>query len=302
MAKIHFIIDPVDRKIGEQWPYEEEKIKALSQDYEVHIVRGRSHAHALARQAAKTGTDLLVCVGGDQAVSEVANALHLQSDSAPRLSIHGRLHTGDFGRSLPFRSNFLEFLDDYLQGKAIREDLDLGQIRYTGEYGQRIEQVFVNYAAFGYASVITNRRPPNASALRILRLIFATLPFYKIPALRCQPDGASAISEQLLTGFISLMPYAAGGLKIAPDANPRDGRFVLTKAKKSNILRYMAAALQSYFDRASQMSFIERVACKDLKIESTMVGRAVRIDFDGESRGYLPAEINIKEKALKILR
>lgn len=303
MARIRFIIDPVNPQIGERWPYEEAEIRRLIKDYEIHMVRGRSHAQALARKACHEKTDLLVCIGGDQAMNEIANALYLEKSAhKPRLTIHGGLHTGDFSRSLLFRTQFIDFLNDYLNGKALKEELDLGLIRYTGEYGQRIEQVFVNYVAFGFASFVMSQIKSPITTLKALRLILRSLAFYKAPSVRIQWDQAPAQTRPLLTGFINNMPYASKGLKVAPEANPQDELLRITLVKKASKWKTLRVLFRHFVGTQTQDPLVERNIARAIKIESTMVGRTVRIDFDGESRGYLPAEVRIQKKVLQILR
>lgn len=302
MARIRFIIDPVEARIGKLWPFEENKIRELTTDYSIHIVRGRSHAAALARQAREEKCELIVCVGGDQAMNEIANALYPPRKGDPLISVHGDLQCGEFVKSQAFRKNFIEFLRDFFDQKSIEERVDLGLIHYTGEYGQRLQNVFLNYASFGYAAMLINRLPAKVTPFKALQILFRTLPFYKISQFRFQRSQEIPSTESLLTGFVNLSAFGPRGLKIASEAQTLEGQFVLTKVKKANSMRYLLAALQSAFGRSSHGKFLERVFCREIKIESTLVGRTVRIDIDGESRGYLPAEIQMKEKALRIVR
>lgn len=305
MARIHFIVDPVNEQIGKRWPYEQKKIESLTKDFEMDLVRGRSHAEALATQAKGAGAELIVCVGGDSALNEIANAVHSDKSGKTSISIHPELHSGDLSKSLDLKSNIIEFLELFLNGKAQEQFIDVGEVEYTGEYGQTLKRIFVNYFSFGFASYLLTRvakhKYDGPSNTRFLRLLLGSLPFYRIPTFKISVDSDEEQSLALLTGFVNNIRYVARGLKISPQSTPMDGSFEFTRVKRSNMIKYMLGALPFYAGQTNGLSFIDTIPCKQLKIEPVSSGRAIRLDFDGECRGFLPAKIKMKEKALRVL-
>jgi|GEM_PF-5039455 len=304
MALIHFIIDPIYSHIGTKWPYEQSKIEALTKDFKVHLIRGRSHAEALATQAKTEGAKLIVCLGGDRVFNELANALYPETEPSPRLCFHP-LHASNLAKSLHVRRDFLEFLKDFLAGNATEHQLDVGEISYTGEYGQKLQRIFTNYASFGFASTMLSKlsqiQNTSYTKFRFLRLIFRNLPFYKTPALKLTYDDLHTETELLLTGFVNNIRYAARGLRVSPKSNPYDGNFEFTKIEKTYFYKYLFATIPFYAGTIKPISFINTISCKQLRIEPVLSHRNVRLDFDGECRGYLPAELKTREKSLRIL-
>lgn len=305
MAKIHFIIDPISSSIGPQWPYEQQSIEGLTKDFEIHIVRSRSHAEHLARKARNEGAELVVSVGGDETLNEIANALHPQTEDSPAIAIYPGLQRGDLVRWLPQRENFLSFLKAFLSNEVEERRLDIGEISYTGEYGQPLNRVFINYAAFGFAAVIMQKlrkaRGQSISRYRFLRTLMNNIPFYKIPVLKLSIDDHGPVSGPLLTGIVHNINHVGGGLRITRDSNPTDGQFELTRLHKASRFKYLLAAVPLYSGQTKGISFLEKLPLKSIKMESSGGSRSVRLDFDGEVRGFLPARIEVQRQALRFL-
>ena len=179
MARIHFIVNPSRPSIGLNWPYEEKRIAELTQDFQVHIIRGRLHAEILSRQAMDAGAELIVCVAGDSTLSEIVNGLYrasLGGAPVPALTIHAGLQRGDTIRTWNRDKDFLSFLRSFLKGEVTSEKIDLGEVEFTGEYGQRVRRLFLNGAGFGFSSLITQKLSAD------FRIVRSRLRFFRMMA------------------------------------------------------------------------------------------------------------------------
>lgn len=305
MARIHFILDPTNPGLGEKWPYEQKAIEEITQDFEIHLVRGKAHAEDLAKTAAKKGASLIVCAGNDSIFNEIVNALYPFDENTPALSIYPGLQRGSLATSIPFCKDFKEFLKNFLQNTHAIEAIDLAKINFTGEYGQSISRVFVDSASFGFASLILskmNRADSFAfSFYQFLKMLFRNLPFYSEPSIKFLVDNQDDQRMSLLTGFINNTAYTSRGLRIFSESDPTDGTLEFTVVKKARFHRYIMAALPFYTGRRKNFSFFHTYPCKKVKIEAA-IGQTVRLDFDGECRGFLPAEIEVKQRSLKLVR
>jgi len=310
MSKIHFIVNPQRQSIGLRWPYEEQKIRNLTNDFQVHIVRGRYHAEILARQAMEEGAELIVSVGGDSTLSEIANGLYrasLGGKKVPLLTLYPELHAGDTIRSLPLRANFAEFLADYLRGEALRDSLDLGEIEFTGDYGQRIRRVFVNCAGFGFSSTIVERLSHNFRYARtkwnFIRLIARLVPFYKHPIVNVSVDGQKQyMSQPMLTGLIHNGRYAAHGLDLSEQSSLFDGKFEMSFILKTFSYRYLLGIFPLFAGLLHKASFVKRIQGREVEIGPAVPQRKIRVDFDGDCWGFLPLKVRVLEKALSVVR
>lgn len=310
VARIHFIVNPNRPAIGLRWPYEEQRIQALTKDFKVHIVRGRLHAEILARQAADEGAELVVSIGGDSTLSEIANGLYrasLGGMKIPKLAIHAELHAGDAVKSLPLNKSFIEFLGAFLRNEAISDLMDLAEVEFSGEYGQKIRRVFVNCAGFGFSSVIVERLAADFRYRRtrwnFLKMIARLIPFYKHPVVNIKIDGKDYLRQRpILTGLLHNGRYAAHGFDFSEESSPFDGTLEATIIRKTFTWRYFLAIFPLFAGLLHRASFVLRTPFKEIEIQPAMSGRRVRVDFDGDCWGFLPARISVRPKSLELVR
>lgn len=306
MAKVHFIIDPLETRVGSRWPYEQKKIEEVFKDFEIHIVRGRAHAEHLTHYACRQKAELIVCVGGDSTLHEVVNALHYYGDSAPPLTVYPEFQRGSFSKSLIWRPTFLEFLEAFLRSEAQEFFADLGEVEYAGEFGQRIRRIFISSFGFGFSSYLLHRlRHQNHIRLnrfQFLRLLSRSLPFYRIPRIKIFADSEEIPAQPILTGFVQNTTFYRESLRLSPEAQVNDGIFEFIRVDRAPILQYMLGALPFYSGKTLGFKFIRRSQLKNLRVDALHLNRQIRIDFDGKSRGYLPAEVQVLERKLRILK
>lgn len=309
MASIHFIVNPLRPSIGLRWPYEEKRIEAITQDFEVHITRGRLHAEILARKAVEDGAKLIVCVGGDSTLSEIVNGLSRAAAGGrdlPLLALYPQLQQGDFVRCLPQRDSIENLLHAYFEGTAIQEPIDLGEIQFSGEYGQKIRRNFINSAGFGFSSLVTGRLSGDHSIARsklgVLRLILRLLPFYRSPRLEIGVDDQKVAIHDVFTGVIQNGRYGSHGLLTSSKAQISDGLLDVTLLLKTFRIKYLFVLLPYVGEKTKHATFAKKISCQRLVVKPPAHLKRIRVDFDGDVWGYLPAEFSVREKALLVIR
>lgn len=310
MARIHFIVNPLRPSIGLRWPYEEVSIRTLISDFEVHITRGRLHAEILARKALEEGAQLIVCVGGDSTLNQIINGVYrasLGGDLLPKITVHPELQKGDAIKSLQVRKSFKEFLEAYAKGEAIEEKLDLGEVTYTGDYGQKVRRLFLNSAGFGFSSSIVQRFSYDFKAGRskwqFIKTMIRRLPFYRFPEVDISVDGKKLFEKvDILTGLIQNGLYGGHGLLVAPNAHLQDGHLNYAIIEKTLTYRYFLGILPLLSTGLKPSRYVKCGNFKHLDVTPTAGPRKIRIDFDGDSWGFLPAQFRIREKAITVLR
>lgn len=310
MARIHFIVNPLRPSIGLKWPYEEKKIQNITSDFRVHLSRGRFHAETLAEQAISEGAELIVAVGGDSTLSEIANGLMRAKRTKrqiPKLTLYPGLQQGDFVKTLELRPEFSDFLRAYLSNHAIEETIDLGEIEYIGDHGQRVKRIFINCAGFGFSAIVANKLSQNHKLKRTrwnyLKLIAQSLPLYRHPELTVEVDDAAFLKgEEILTGLIHNGKTAARGLVFSNQSDIHDGKFEFTLVRKTFTYRYFFGLLSLFAKGLKTDKFVSQTSCKKVKVFPSRPTRSVRVDFDGDAWGDLPAEFRILEKALVLVR
>ncbi len=310
MAKIHFIVNPLRESIGQRWPYEEKKIEKITQDFAVHISRGRLHAELLVRKAINQGADLIVSVGGDSTLSEIVNGLYRASQGGghvPKLALHCDLHAGDTRQSLKLDKTFESFLSRYLHGQAEETKIDLGEVTFTGDYGQKIRRIFVNAAGFGFSSVIVSQLSGNHRIKRtrwnFFKLIGRHVPFYKHANVSIKIDDKVAVDHRdVLTGLIHNGRFGGHGFELSPNSQVSDNQLEVTVILRSLSYRYLLAMIPLFAGLLHKVGFVRRFRGQKVEVDVHNPQRKVRVDFDGDCWGYLPLQVKVLPQSLTILR
>jgi diacylglycerol kinase family enzyme len=306
MAEIHFIVNPKEAPVGDRWPYEQNRIESVFKDFRVHLVRGRSHAEALTISAADQRAKLVVCVGGDGTLNEVANALFRLGTRAPALSIHPEFQKGSFCKSLSWEPSFLFFLEKFLNGTASEFLADLGRVEFTGEYGQKIDRVFLNSFGFGFSSHLLHKLRKqnlgNFSRIDYLRNLVNSLPFYRLHQVRLEVDDEEVGPQACLLGMLQNSAFFRDGFRVSPESQINDGELEWIQVKKASWPKYLFSAIRFAKGRLSEMEFVTQQKVRKLKIDALYKNRQIRVDLDGDSRGFLPARIEVLPKKLRILK
>ena len=93
-------------KTARQWPEIARRAQELGLDVDVRLTEQAGHAVELAREAASTGAQLVVAVGGDGTVSEVANGLvEAGTDHSCEMAVIARGSGCDFIRTFAIPKN-----------------------------------------------------------------------------------------------------------------------------------------------------------------------------------------------------
>src|SRR5688572_17649626 len=101
--------------------------------FECEFTKNPGHAVQLAMEESKKGRELIVAVGGDGTVSEVANGI-LQARSETALGLLPGGSGGDFRRTLNIPAGFVEAVKHLRNAQEHR--MDAGLINYFDHQGQ----------------------------------------------------------------------------------------------------------------------------------------------------------------------
>ena len=99
MTRIACIINPNarDGKVGKNFHKVEESLKSSGIDFEIFMTTGKGHAIEISSNLRDSDYDLVVAVGGDGTVHEVANGIR---GSEMRLGVIPMGNGDDFARSI----------------------------------------------------------------------------------------------------------------------------------------------------------------------------------------------------------
>jgi len=150
------IVNPASSagRTARQWPEIAKRAKAHGLEVDVRLTEQRGHATALAREAAGRGVPLVLAVGGDGTVSEVADGL-AGGGGTTELAIVQRGSGCDIMRTFGIPKDADRALE--IAARAPARTIDLGRVEYAGRDGATESRHFINIASAGLTGVAADR-------------------------------------------------------------------------------------------------------------------------------------------------
>jgi len=294
--------------LGRKWPHIAAQLRREIGSFEDVLTRGPGDATRLAREAVDGNADVVVAVGGDGTINEVANGFF---DGGSPLETDAALAVVPFGTGGDFRKTLGLTKDLARSARAIRNGrmrrIDVGRLAYVDPAGAVATRMFINIASFGLSGLVddyVNRAGTKllgglaSFALATVRASLAYRP--QRIQLVFDDDAATAVERTVQTVAVANGRYFGGGMKIAPDAELDDGAFdVITLGDLSihDMVRH-GARLYS----GTHLGLAKVHHRRATRVDARALGRdPVRIDCDGETPGTLPATFTLVPKSLSVL-
>lgn len=283
-----FVVNPVAGKRNGVAVMERAR-SAFQGPAEIVVTTGAGDAERIAHQAAVDGYSPVMAVGGDGTVQEVVNGL-MGVPFPPPLGIVGVGGGNDAVRTLGLPTDPVEAVRlawDERQGA-----IDLGVC--SGRY-------FLNVAGVGLDTRVA--AAVNASGHRLARgkagyigHALNELRRYVNPEFTIWLDDEVITTRAILIAVANLR-YFAGGMKIAPRADPGDGLLDVViggDLSRREALVLFPAIFVGQHGRHRKVTFhrVERV-----RIEGPA---GLDVQLDGEIVTTLPAELRVAPQALRI--
>ena len=226
-----FLVNPASANgsTGRRWPELARRAAAAGLEGDTLFSERPGHLAELAREAALAGADLLVVVGGDGSVNEVANGL-VGLATQPDVALVPRGTGWDFSRTFGISRKIDECVRVARDGDV--RTIDLGRVSYRAWDGSGATAHFANVASVGMSGAIAKRANETTKALggkaSYLWAIFAVFSGWEASEITLEVDGERR-SGRMFDVVVANGRFFGGGLRICPDAEPDDGLFdVLT--------------------------------------------------------------------------
>lgn len=264
---------------------------------------GHRDAGEIARREAEGGRHLIVALGGDGTISDVAHGI-LAAGAGDRteLGIVPRGTGGDFRRSLDLPTEVTAAARQIRDGRP--RAIDVGLARYRGHDGAEETRHFVNVASFGFSSAVATRA--NASSKRLggrIAFLAATvrvLASYDNADVWLSIDGAPRLRRRVLMAAIGNGRFFGGGMKICPEAKLDDGALdfvTVGDLSRGEVLTKIGRLYQG-----THVDLEEVLSARVARVVAEAVDADARIplELDGETPGHLPAVFEILPGALHV--
>ena len=282
-----------DRK---RWQDLRNTLLGLGVKVEEKETKSRGHAELLAAQG---GFELVLAVGGDGTVSEVAAGM-LRAKLTDTGAIIGVMPLGsgnDFSRT----AQELVSGGELAMRLAFAEPvvMDAGHIRF--ESTQYPDRYFVNVANVGFSAAVGDRVEQSLRwlprAAGYLLGVLSTLVGYKNPWVEMELDGEkrSCCANSVV---IALGKYFGQGMKIAPNAVVGDGHFEVILLGDIGKIDLVASYPRLYTGSHIHHRKVDVLRGRCLTIQAN---QHLTVESDGDTRGHLPATFEVLSGAIRVI-
>ena len=287
---LHIICNPTSgngagKSIGEQTAA---RLRQAGVPCVMRYTNYRFHAIEFAKEAVAAGADTVVAIGGDGTLHEVAQGI---IDTPVRYGIIPAGTGNDYIKTLRIPADPDQALDLILKGEA--KPVDTVRIN---------DRLFINEAGCGFDVMVLDYAEKAKKVVKgilpYLHGVIQTILHYHDTAVRLQLDEGEIADRKLLVLAVANGRYIGGGIPIAPEAVPDDGKLdVLTVAgmSKARMFSVLPGLLKGKIQ-----TFPETVHCYARKVH--LWGRGLRINIDGEILTMDEADIEIKPASLLVCR
>lgn len=257
----------------------------------------------LARDAAESGAELVVAVGGDGTASEVVNGLTL-AGGATAFAVLPAGTGSDLVRTLKVPSDWEHALRVIRDAETRLADVMAVACQNSSGLVQRFG---VNVVGFGMAGDVvarTNRSSKRLGGkltflLHTLRSAVAWRP-PEVQLTWCdEHDREGRWSGRLMNVFLCNGSYCGGGMWVAPHGDISDGLLDMVVIPDAPLPTAALRSRHLYSGKISEVPDVVTARVKWLRAESDVLTR-VPVDVDGEAVGYSTLEVHSRPSALRL--
>jgi len=268
--KIHIVINPASAggKTGES----KEKIirelkNQIGNNFDLTVTRAKTDATTITREAITNGCGVVVAVGGDGTVNEVANGFF---DNGKIINPDVKLGIISFGTGQGFAHSIGLLADFSTQIKIIKNDkarlIDVGKIHFENN---NLSKYFVNEFQLGIGGTL-NKNISRLTKKLLGKYAFGfeavkTLMHYQANELQMIINEKVFI-EKIIGIVISNGAFTGGGMRLTPFALTNDG-----------LLDVLLIKDMSLTDR--YISFSKVYSAKHIDLEAFQLFKTKKIEF-----------------------
>lgn len=268
-------------------------LESLGKPYHVHLTTRAGDGADSASRLAREGASLVIAVGGDGTIHEVANGL-FQSGTRVPMGIVPAGNGSDFARTIGASAAVEKAVIAACTRPA--RAIDLGRATFADGSAH----YFINVAGLGFDALVAERAHrtkflPGAN-LPYLAAALQTLISFKNIETVVEFDGETiktkAVFVQIANG-----KYMGGGYKIAPTADIEDGLLDLALVgdlSKFDLLRTLPSV---YSGKHVNHPKFRLIRAREIRVETAS---PALVQLDGELLGMSPVTFSVVPSALML--
>ena len=303
--KTRVIVNPESNRgrTRKRWGEIREGLRHFVREFKYDFTEKPLHATDLARQAIKDGTELVIGVGGDGTMNEIANGFYEDRRMINPEATLGLVPSGtgcDLIKSLNIPAGLKGALQVISDAPSVR--MDVGRVRYRTNQGLEDDRFFLNIADFGLGGEVVREvteRRLQRKASSYVRCLVTTMARYKNKRVRIRVDGENLPDGEYLIGAIANGRIFGKGMKVAPDARLDDGLFDAVLIRGFRFLEFCRHGWKLM--NGSHVTHPKVSVVRGRRIEAWADdGEDVLLELDGDQLGRLPATFEIVPRNLLI--
>jgi diacylglycerol kinase (ATP) len=243
----------------------------------------RKHAIELAAKAAADGYDIVIAVGGDGTVNEVAQGLY---GAGVKMGIIPMGSGNGLARELGISMDMKKSAKAIIKGKNLKVDV----CRLN-------DQRFLCTSGIGFDAMIADKmsKASKRGFLKYIQLVIQESIFFKPIEVKMKIDGVLIEESVFLITFANASQFGNNAY-IAPGASMTDGIIDVIVVKKFSKIWMPVFALALFSGHIESLPFVKCYKAKEIEIEKA---DTPYFHFDGEP-GMLniPAKIDIDDEKI----
>jgi diacylglycerol kinase (ATP) len=265
------------------------------------------HGIDLARDGAQDGRAVIIALGGDGTLHEVANGV-LDAGGGAAVGYIGQGTGGDFARTFGMQHRLDAYIETIASGRE--RPIDVGKVRYRAHDGETRARWFVNILSAGMSGLVDQYVAGTTKAMGGTAAYFwasvRALAGCRRGRLRCDVRLVDQHQARTIPTYMIAIcngRFFGAGMQVAPMAAPDDGRFEVVSMDASSKLAFAAYSRRIYGGGHLSTPGASHFACDRIAmdLENEDARSVFLLDVDGEPLGGLPVEVELVPKALRVL-
>ena len=266
----------------------EKKIDPINFDYEIKETQYTHHATEIAKQASSEGYDIVVAVGGDGTVNEVASGLVC---TQTKMGIIPCGSGNGLARSLKIPVTPTKAIEVLNDNKMKRIDTMLVNGHFC-----------VSIAGIGFDALIAKEfqeKPKNTRGLHsYVQLITTEYPTYNPNQYKLEIDGISSLHKALFICLANANQFGYNAI-VAPESKIDDGLIDICIVENIPLLSAPSTVLMLMTNNINHSPRVKILQGKNIKICNNVNGYA---NIDGEAIEVgKTVDISILHKSLMVI-
>ena len=303
---IHIVVNPTagSGKAGKIASEIEQKVKTMFGDtVSISFTKEKNDATLLTRKALWSGASLIIAIGGDGTINEVANGFFDKGLPINPDCELGIINCGT-GRGFANSLKLPKTIDEQLKvlQKPGNKIVDLGSITCTDFSGKVSKRLFINECQAGIGSEVASKvigKKQKKYGGKLAFGITATMQALRFNSilLNIEFDDEPEQLFKLIGLVIGNGTECAGGMKLTPGAKLDDAFFDVLLMNDMNIRTRLLNLSKTYNGSHIHSPYFTIRKCKKLKVSSLSNSL---LEADGEMLGFSPFTVEMLPAALKV--